>query len=68
MVCFNLIIEMYANDLTINKLSKILHISEEVLHQKIYEGRKFTAREKRIILAMLPQCTSEYLFNDTNAK
>lgn len=63
MVCYHLLIEMYAEGLTKEKLAEKLSISEQVLHDKIYGMIAFTDEERDRIELIFPYCEREYLFS-----
>lgn len=62
MVFYHLLIEMYAKDLTKEKLAEQLLISEQSLHDKIYGLTPFTNEEMENISDLFPLCEKDYLF------
>lgn len=63
MVHFNLIIEMYEKNLTQEKLARLLDVSSQTMHDKLYGITSFTLKEIKIIKTLFPYMTLDYLFN-----
>ena len=62
----NLWIEMNAKGISKEKLAEILHISEQLLRDKLNGLIPFESSEQKLLIQLFPHCKPSYLFAQTN--
>ena len=60
----NLMIEMFAKNITEKTLADMLGIDQKTLNHKLEGDHEFTLKDINIIMTLFPHCTADYLFDE----